>query len=833
QWGPPLTPAATNDGFPASPALTAAFSFTRTGDAASRGSVTSAALASQETLMEIIKMFVAQSQSPVASSAAVRVPSARRGDLNFRNIQVRAFNSKTDNVDVLLRQVRNRVAADEDLQGIQWPQRARFAHLSSILEGQAAEWFANVSDGIADSDMMFDYMAARLRQEFGSTLWVDEKVRRIMTRVKTPIETYSQYASELRKLGISPSIPESTYVMAFVEGVDAATGTHLTQLGHYASKCPTRDKERKRPRQYSRNGGAQDVKAEATAIVHGNNIKDTRMARVMTNETDELPTAAVVIRGRGFGLKLDTCAACSIASSDMRKWGVKLDVRPTVDKVHGLGDAAFNVEGHEFFMGKDFFEQKRASISFATQEITFKENGEEVTVPFVSHPEMSTTSSIRVREQRVGVLMPTTLATAKDGNIVVCVVNMSENEDGVVTPDLSVVETELVLRLLQNFLQVVRKHEGCPPPNFPVPKDAKEIKRFVHLASYYRREQRDAFEDLKGALAEKLVLMYPRFDLPFVLSTDVSIVGCDAPANASAGSDDESRTPAQQRVSARERWRQLRSRTQQLTRGLPAPPVARDNALLQHAEPGASMLHKDFWLEALDAQHRYGFHLRAFHRAWKDAVAPADRRNASFFFWLDRGAGRALELPECSRHALQSRRVEYCDAAARRAYEVQLVPASERDSESGDDNAAPVRAVFAATQRPVHTDALSKWIFVVALDGRLYVGRKRKGAFHHSSFVAGAPILAAGKLMVQHGQLVAIEPHSGHYKPTSRNLAALCGVLRAQGVALAHVAFIRPKKWASTWPFPDVLPAHLAGCELEDLASDTDYCSYKSDSDEP
>lgn len=309
---------------------------------------------------------------------------------------------------------------------------------------------------------------------------------------------------------------------------------------------------------------------------------------------------------------------------------------------------------------------------------------------------------------------------------------------------------------------------------------------------------------------------------------------------------------SQSPVGARERWRQLRTRTKQLTCGLGTSPTYATQDALSQAAPGASMLHKDFWLEALDAQHRYGFHLRAFHRAWKDAMAAQsqldDRRNASFFFWLDRGAGSALELPECTRQALQSMRVEYCDASARRAYEVRLVPAhvvavGEQEEAPppllADDCASSpiaftggVRAVYATTHCLVHTDELSKWIFVIALDGSMYVGRKRKGVFHHSSFVAGAPILAAGKVMIKHGRVLAIEPHSGHFKPTLKNLAALCSVLRAQGVDLDHIAFIKPKKWACEWPFA-ALPAHLLGCELEDLASDTDYCSYKSDSEEP
>ncbi|GAB9464560.1 hypothetical protein Gpo141_00001989 [Globisporangium polare] len=252
-------------------------------------------------------------------------------------------------------------------------------------------------------------------------------------------------------------------------------------------------------------------------------------------------------------------------------------------------------------------------------------------------------------------------------------------------------------------------------------------------------------------------------------------------------------------------------------------------------EAGASMLHKDFWLEALDEQHRYGFHLRAFHRAWKDAkashAAESDKRNASFFYWLDHGDGKALELPECTRQALQSMCVQYCDAEARKPFQVRFksMPAAHKEGAEDATAAAVVLAEYAETQELVQTDELSKWIFVVDLAGTMFLGRKRKGVFHHSSFVSGAPIFAAGKIMIKHGRVIAIEPHSGHFKPTLRNLTALCHVLREQHVDIEQISFIKPKKWTCAWPFPD-LPPHLAGCELEDLASDTDY--YKSDSEE-
>ena len=37
--------------------------------------------------------------------------------------------------------------------------------------------------------------------------------------------------------------------------------------------------------------------------------------------------------------------------------------------------------------------------------------------------------------------------------------------------------------------------------------------------------------------------------------------------------------------------------------------------------------------------------------------------------------------------------------------------------------------------------------------------------FHHSSFVAGAPVIAAGEMIISRGRLIALTNHSGHYLP--------------------------------------------------------------------
>ncbi|ETM03547.1 hypothetical protein L917_00255 [Phytophthora nicotianae] len=272
------------------------------------------------------------------------------------------------------------------------------------------------------------------------------------------------------------------------------------------------------------------------------------------------------------------------------------------------------------------------------------------------------------------------------------------------------------------------------------------------------------------------------------------------------------------------RWQQVRSRMGQLTRGIKRCRLRNISGESEHVTCRPSMLHKDFWLEALDKQHRYGFHLRAFHKAWKLEMAERENEtgtseDASFFHWLDHGNGKNVDLPECSQQQLRTTQVEYCNAEQRKSYELKFV--SNEEDDIG-------RVQYAASACVVNTDELSKWIFVIDLSGRMYLGRKRKGRFHHSSFVSGAPILAAGKVIIKNGIIIAVEPHSGHFKPRLENLLALCSILANHGVDVDNIAFIKPKKWTCAWPFPP-----QPDLELEDFAaSDTDYSADKSDSEE-
>jgi len=55
----------------------------------------------------------------------------------------------------------------------------------------------------------------------------------------------------------------------------------------------------------------------------------------------------------------------------------------------------------------------------------------------------------------------------------------------------------------------------------------------------------------------------------------------------------------------------------------------------------------------------------------------------------------------------------------------------------------------------LHTtkDSRGKWIFVLSTSKNLYVGKKKKGSFQHSSFLAGGATSCAGRLVVEHGVL--------------------------------------------------------------------------------
>jgi hypothetical protein len=76
-----------------------------------------------------------------------------------------------------------------------------------------------------------------------------------------------------------------------------------------------------------------------------------------------------------------------------------------------------------------------------------------------------------------------------------------------------------------------------------------------------------------------------------------------------------------------------------------------------------------------------------------------------------------------------------------------------------------------------------KAIFVMDHNGNLYASKNQTvGKFHHSSFLGGAPVAAAGEIEVHNGQIKDMSRRSGHYQPSEQQIANAANHLVSLGV---------------------------------------------------
>ncbi|XP_050215420.1 IQ domain-containing protein IQM2 [Mercurialis annua] len=205
---------------------------------------------------------------------------------------------------------------------------------------------------------------------------------------------------------------------------------------------------------------------------------------------------------------------------------------------------------------------------------------------------------------------------------------------------------------------------------------------------------------------------------------------------------------------AMSRWSRARTRAAKVGKGLSKNDKARKLAL-QH------------WLEAIDPRHRYGHNLHFYYCRWLHSMS-----REPFFYWLDIGEGKEINLEKCPRPKLQQQCIKYLGPIERMCYEVIV--------EDG-------KFIYKQTGEFVQTTTDAKWIFVLSTSMTLYVGQKNKGKFQHSSFLAGGVTIAAGRLIIESGILKAVWPHSGHYRPTEENFKDFLSFLRQNNVDLTNV----------------------------------------------
>ncbi|KZV29653.1 pentatricopeptide repeat-containing protein-like [Dorcoceras hygrometricum] len=206
------------------------------------------------------------------------------------------------------------------------------------------------------------------------------------------------------------------------------------------------------------------------------------------------------------------------------------------------------------------------------------------------------------------------------------------------------------------------------------------------------------------------------------------------------------------------RWARAGTRAAKVGKGLSKDEKAQKLAL-QH------------WLEAIDPRHRYGHNLHLYYDVWFQSES-----SQPFFYWLDVGDGKEVNLDKCLRASLQRQCIKYLGPKERESYEVVV--------EEG-------KLVYKESGALIDTIEGSKWIFVLSTTRTLYVGQKKKGLFQHSSFLAGGAITAAGRLVAHAGILEAIWPYSGHYLPTEENFQEFLIFLEEHNVDLVNVKINR------------------------------------------
>ncbi|KAH8522984.1 hypothetical protein Peur_041486 [Populus x canadensis] len=242
--------------------------------------------------------------------------------------------------------------------------------------------------------------------------------------------------------------------------------------------------------------------------------------------------------------------------------------------------------------------------------------------------------------------------------------------------------------------------------------------------------------------------------------------------------------------SAISRWSRARTRAAKVGKGLSKNDKAQKLSL-QH------------WLEAIDPRHRYGHNLHFYYLKWFQS-----KSREPFFYWLDIGEGKEVNLDKCPRSKLQQQCIKYLGPMERKAYEVVVKDGKLVYKESGE---------------LLHSTEDAKWIFVLSTSKTLYVGKKMKGKFQHSSFLAGGVATAAGRLVVDGGVLKAVWPHSGHYRPTEENFKDFLSFLRENNVDLTDV------KTCPTDEEDDVLYKQRSCKHLRNNSSDEDLSHAAND----
>ena len=162
----------------------------------------------------------------------------------------------------------------------------------------------------------------------------------------------------------------------------------------------------------------------------------------------------------------------------------------------------------------------------------------------------------------------------------------------------------------------------------------------------------------------------------------------------------------------------------------------------------AHNIHRSYWLEMLSPQHGVGFQLTPLFKNWKDNSPPG----VTFWQYAQLNAPwGAKYVTYCSAIEAESYRMEFeADGLLHRVHDGSKYDTSGLETCASGDGWA---------------------IFVLSPEGKLYSHKHVEGVFHHSSFLSGGAVLAAGEMLVVQGKIRVVNAKSGHYLPLPENMA--------------------------------------------------------------
>lgn len=174
---------------------------------------------------------------------------------------------------------------------------------------------------------------------------------------------------------------------------------------------------------------------------------------------------------------------------------------------------------------------------------------------------------------------------------------------------------------------------------------------------------------------------------------------------------------------------------------------------------------RSYWLERADKMNRPGFELSNAFNKWLAGIQSGGRRD-SFWEWIRLGnTGGTVS----GRYA-----VNYNDRVGDFMYDLEVhvgqgnklfkCDDSEFDSRGLDSVASGKGWAIWVCSTPIRSTDSGP------LSHRMFSHKHVQGKFHHSSFLTGGSVVAAGEWVVDDGMIKAITAKSGHYKPRPQDL---------------------------------------------------------------